>query len=132
MVKRAARPSRSAFVIRALRRSILLSACLAGLALGPSRAEDQFKKLDGKQIKARVVGLDITDGPHWSMYLRPDGVLVSEESGSSWTGSWAIRNDRLCMTMPSSTTADCNEVWMSGKQIGMRQIRIRRRSTRSS
>ncbi|MBR0728620.1 hypothetical protein JQ582_41405 [Bradyrhizobium japonicum] len=76
--------------------------------------------LDGKQIKARVVGQDITDGPHWSMYFRPDGALIGEESGSSWTGSWTIRNDRLCMTMPSSTAADCNEVWMSGKQIRMR------------
>ena len=76
--------------------------------------------LDGKQIKTRVVGLDITDGPHWSMYLRPDGALIGEESGSSWTGSWTIRNDRLCMTMQSSTAADCNEVWMSGKLIRMR------------
>ena len=94
--------------------------CVALLALGPAQAEDQFRMLDGKQIRARVVGMDITDGPHWSMHLRPDGALIGEESGSSWTGSWAIRNDRLCMTVPGSTSADCNEVWMSGKFIRMR------------
>ena len=97
------------------------SVCLAVLAVSsPARAEDQFKELDGNQIKARVVGQDITDGSHWSMYLRPDGVLIGEESGSSWTGSWAIRDNRLCMTMPGSTSADCNEVWMSGTLIRMR------------
>lgn len=96
------------------------SVCLAVLALGPAQAEDQFRALDGKQIKARIVGLDITDGPHWSMYVRPDGVLIGEESGSTWTGSWTIRNDRLCMTMPSSTSADCNEVSMFGRFIRMR------------
>ncbi|WP_439400268.1 hypothetical protein ACRQ5Q_42690 (plasmid) [Bradyrhizobium sp. PMVTL-01] len=40
------------------------SLLLAMVALGPALAEDQFMMLDGKQIKARVVGLDITDGPH--------------------------------------------------------------------
>ena len=76
--------------------------------------------LDEKQIRARVVGQDITDGPHWSLYLRPDGALVGSESGSSWTGSWKIRNDKLCITLPSRTSVECNEVWMSGALIRMR------------
>ena len=46
-------------------------------------AEDQFRMLDGKQIRARIVGQDITDRSHWSMYARPDGVLIGAESGSS-------------------------------------------------
>jgi len=69
---------------------------MALLAFGfDAHAEDQFRILDGKQIKTRVVGQDITDGPHWSMYLRPDGALIGEESGSSWTGSWTISNTAL-------------------------------------
>ena len=32
-------------------------------------------------------GKDITDGSHWSIYLRPDGALVGAESGSRWTGA---------------------------------------------
>lgn len=106
--------------IGALQHAAAWTVCLAVLALRPVLAEDQFKMLDGKQIKARIVGLDITDGPHWSIYVRPDGALIGEESGSTWTGSWTIRNDRFCMTMPSSTAANCNEVWMSGKLIRMR------------
>jgi hypothetical protein len=108
-------------MMRASRYVLLSIICLAVMVVGFGvRAEDQFRMLDGKQIRARVVGQDITDGPHWSMYVRPDGVLMGEESGSSWTGSWKIRNDKLCITLPSTTSAECNEVWMSGTLIRMR------------
>ena len=88
-----------------------------------TRAEEQFKLLDEKQIRAKVIGKDITDGPHWSMYLRPDGVMISAESGGSSVGSWKIRNNRLCISYPASAPGaqpGCNEVWMSGTNIRMR------------
>lgn len=85
-----------------------------------AHAENQFKRLDEKQIRARLVGNDITGDPHWSMYFRPDGKLISSESGSSWNGIWTIRNNRLCMPLPSSTSINCNEVWMSGANVRMR------------
>ncbi|WP_257169648.1 hypothetical protein [Bradyrhizobium sp. SRS-191] len=85
-----------------------------------AQAGDQFRMLDGKQIHTRIVGQDITDGSHWSMYVRPDGLLIGEESGSSWTGSWKIRNDRLCLALPATTSAECSEVWISGTTIRMR------------
>lgn len=75
--------------------------------------------LDGKQIRARVVGKDITDGAHWSLYMRPDGSIIGSEAGEFWTGSWKIRDDRLCMTQPGITSPVCNEVWMSGATIKM-------------
>jgi hypothetical protein len=28
-------------------------------------------------------GQDITDGPHWSLYLRPDGTIIGSESTAS-------------------------------------------------
>jgi hypothetical protein len=64
----------------------LAAGAFALLSQSSARAEDQFRLLDASQIRARIVGNDITDGPHWSMYLRPDGKLISAESGSSWTG----------------------------------------------
>ncbi|MBR0782474.1 hypothetical protein [Bradyrhizobium iriomotense] len=96
---------------------VLMVVLMPGLA---ARANEQFTLLDGKQIRARIVGKDITDGPHWSMYLRPDGALVSSEAGSSWTSSWAIRNDKLCISSPGSTSLECNEVWVSGANVRMR------------
>jgi hypothetical protein len=108
---------------------LVSTACAAALGGGDrAQAGDQFKMLDGKQIQVRVVGQDITDGAHWSMYVRPDGALIGEESGSSWTGNWKVKDGRLCLKFPSSTTAECNEVWMSRALIRMRASR-RRHST---
>ena len=83
-------------MMRHVRCGVICAVGIALLAWGfPAGAEGQFRMLDGKQIEARVVGRDITDGPHWSMYVRPDSVLIGDESGSSRTGSWKIRNDKL-------------------------------------
>jgi hypothetical protein len=40
-----------------------------------------FKLLSEKEIRARIVGKGITDSTHWVSYLRPDGVLLSSETG---------------------------------------------------
>ena len=90
-----------------------------------TRAEEQFKLLDEKQIRAKIIGKDITDGPHWSMYLRPDGVMISAESGSSSVGSCKIRDNRLCISNPATapgTPPECNAIWMSGTNIRMRRF----------
>lgn len=106
---------------RFLRYALRVMGCAALLVLTiEASAADQFRMLDGKQIRARMVGKDITDGAHWTLYLRPDGSVVGSESGDSWTGSWKIRDDRLCMTQPGSASLVCNEVWMSGANIRMR------------
>src|SRR5713226_4760688 len=73
---------------------------------GPiAHAREMFKLLGEKEIRAKVVGKDITDSSHWVSYLRPDGVLLSSEMGRKWTGNWKIQN---------------NKVWMSGANIRMR------------
>lgn len=101
--------------------ALRLTICIATLAVAhEARAEDQFRMLDSKQIRTRVIGQDITDGPHWSMYFRSDGALIGSESGGSWTGHWKIQNDKLCMTMSSNSSLTCNEVWMSGQYIRIR------------
>ena len=76
--------------------------------------------LGEKEIRARVVGKDITDSSHWVSYLRPDGALLSSEMGRKWTGTWKIQNNKLCMSNPNLESPDCNEVWMSGANIRMR------------
>jgi hypothetical protein len=79
-----------------------------------------FKLLSEKEIRARVVGKDITDSTHWVSYLRPDGVLLSSEMGRKWTGTWTIQKNKLCMSNPTLESLDCNEVWMSGANIRLR------------
>src|SRR5258707_1710701 len=83
-------------------------------------AQDMFKLISEKEVRARVVGKDITDSSHWVSYLRPDGALLSSEMGRKWTGTWKIQNNKLCMSNPNLESPDCNEVWMSGANIRMR------------
>ncbi|WP_332116993.1 hypothetical protein [Azorhizobium caulinodans] len=85
-----------------------------------AHAQADFKLLAEKDIRARVVGKDITDSSHWASYLRPDGKLLSDEMGRTWSGVWEIRKGRLCMSNPTSATLDCYEVWMSGPTIRLR------------
>jgi hypothetical protein len=85
-----------------------------------AHAEETFKLLGEMEIRARVIGKNITDGSHWVIYLRPDGVLISGEQGQKWTGTWKIQNNKLCMSNPNLEALDCNEVWMSGANIKMR------------
>jgi hypothetical protein len=88
--------------------------------LGIHSSQETFKLLGEKEIRTRVVGNDITDSSHWVSYLRPDGVLLSDEMGRKWTGTWKIHNNRLCMSNPNLDSPDCSEVWMSGANIRMR------------
>jgi len=90
---------------------------MAGL---PAQGDDGFRPLGAREIRAQLVGKEITDGPHWSMFLRPDGVLISAEAGSSWSGKWTIRDNKLCMSNPALATLDCNDVWTSGQRVRMR------------
>src|SRR3954452_23672540 len=80
-----------------------------------AHAQETFKLLAEKEIRARVVGNDITDSSHWVSYLRPDGVLISDEMGRKWTGAWKIQNNKLCMSNPNLDSPDCNEVWMPAR-----------------
>jgi hypothetical protein len=81
---------------------------------------DNFKLLGKKQIRATVAGKDITDGAHWSIYLRPDGALVGVESDARWTGAWNVQKSKLCMLNPGSAAFDCCDVWTSGENISLR------------
>lgn len=98
--------------------AILLPATVCGCT---ARAQEMFKRLGEKEIRARVVGKDITDSTHWVSYLRPDGVLISSETGRKWTGTWKIQNNKLCMSNPTLEGLNCNEVWMSGANIRLRE-----------
>ena len=82
--------------------------------------EENFKQLNANQIRARVVGKDITDGVHWSEYYRKDGALVSVDMGTQRTGTWKIQGDKLCKSDGKNKQLTCYEVWMSGDNISLR------------
>src|SRR5260370_22659147 len=91
--------------------TILSSATIFGSTI---HAQEMFKLLGEKEIRARVIGKDMTDNTHWANYFRPDGVLLSEEMGRKWTSTWEIPNNKLCMSNPSLESLTCNESTMPG------------------
>src|ERR1700674_5287965 len=103
--------------LRVITLTTLLSAMIWG---STTHAQEMFRLLGEKEIRAKVVRKDITDSSHWVSYLRPDGVLLSSEMDRKWTGTWKIQNNKLCISNPNLESPDCNEVWMSGANIRMR------------
>ena len=85
-----------------------------------AHAQESFKLLSEKEIRARIVGKDVIDSSHWVMYLRPDGALFTDAMDRKLAGIWKIQNNKLCMSNPSGKFLDCNEVWMSGQNIRLR------------
>jgi len=85
---------------------VVVLALVFGLA---ANAQEQFRLLGGKEIQTRVIGNDITDSSHWSMYLRSDGALIRDEMGRKRTGVWKIQKNKLCMSNPSTKLLDCSE-----------------------
>jgi hypothetical protein len=49
--------------------SVILSASL--------HAEEQFKRLNGQQIRAKFAGMELTDQSHWGEVFEPNGTLKS-------------------------------------------------------
>jgi hypothetical protein len=105
-------------MIRKMRLSVF--AALAIMISVSSNAEENFELLKGKQIRAKVVGKDVSDGVHWSEYYRKDGALISIDMGTQRTGIWKIQRDKLCKAKEKSKPLICYEVWMSGDTISLR------------
>jgi len=109
-------------MIRRTLRVLTLTLELPALVCGSAAyAQDSFKLLSEKEIRARVIGKDIMDSFHWVTYLRSDGaLLITDEVGRKSTGTWKIQNNKLCLSNLSSKSLDCNEVWTSGENIRLR------------
>ena len=99
---------------------VLVALASTLLASASARAQDSFKIIGEKEVRATIVGREITDGSHWSIYVRPDGALVGSESGSVWNGTWSIQKNKLCLSNPGSKALDCYDVWISGHTISLR------------
>jgi hypothetical protein len=94
---------------------------LAGVALPWAQAEAaEFRRLRAEQIRARVVGRDITDDFHWTEHHRRDGVLVLSDMGRRRTGRWKAERDMLCQARGPGAGFDCFQVWVSGDEVSLR------------
>jgi hypothetical protein len=98
-----------------------LTVYLVGAALPWASSEAaEFRRLRTEQIRARIVGRDITDDFHWTEHHRRDGALVSTDMGRRRTGRWKIERDMLCQARVPGAGFDCFQVWVSGDEVSLR------------
>src|SRR5204862_3978624 len=86
----------------------------------PVEAAEQFQKLSGSQIRARLAGMEITDEAHWADVFAANGTLTSYSMGRKNSGKWHVQNDELCIDR-GNDDGGCYQVWLSGKKIELRR-----------
>ena len=84
------------------------------------QAEDKFQKLSGSQIRARLAGMEMTDGVHWADVFGSGGVLTTYSMSHKAVGKWSVQKDELCLDR-GKDDGGCYQVWLSGKKIELRR-----------
>jgi len=98
-----------------------MAATVGALLLGTfADAAETFQKLSGAQIRAKLVGMEITDEAHWADVFAANGTLTSYSMGRKSTGKWSVQKDELCIDR-GNDDGGCYQVWLSGKKIELRR-----------
>ena len=106
-------------------RMLATSVALVTLAMNAvtsvdATAGERFQKLSGSQIRARLAGMEITDGAHWADVFAANGTLTSYSMSRKSTGKWHVQKDELCIDR-GKDDGGCYQVWLSGKKTELRQ-----------
>jgi hypothetical protein len=103
------------------KKSILFAASIVGSTswAASAVAAENFKRLSGAQIRARVTGMQLTDEVHYRFVYDRDGTLRSYSMGIKKVGKWTVENDQLCLYFREPDDG-CYEVSLSGGQIEMK------------
>ena len=97
------------------------TALLGVFALQPTAAAEQkFQKLTGTQIQAKFPGMELTDEAHWGEVFERNGTLTITSMGHKSVGKWRVRKDELCLETGSEPGGGCYEVWLSGRNVELR------------
>src|SRR6266404_8171027 len=83
-------------------------------------AEQKFQKLTGAQIQAKFPRMELTDEAHWGEVFEQNGTLTITSMGHKSVGKWRIQKDQLCLETGSEPGGGCYEVWVSGKNVELR------------
>ncbi len=106
-----------------MRMRVIETAIFLGLAVllsAQAVAADKFQKLNGSQIRARFVGMEMTDGTHWADVFLTNGALSTYSMGRKTSGKWEVQKDELCVDR-GKDDAGCYQVWLSGKKVELRR-----------
>jgi hypothetical protein len=95
-------------------------AVAVGVLLGfPALAAESFRKLKDAEIRAKLAGMEITDGVHWAEQYMRDGTFKAFHMGKVDKGKWNVHNGQLCLD-DGKPDFECKEVWLSGSKIEFR------------
>src|SRR6266566_718332 len=83
-------------------------------------AVEQFKRISGPQIRAKVSGMEMTGEVHWREAYQRDGSFKSRSMGRTRTGKWLVEKDELCVDVVAGTDSGCYEVWVSGNSVQLK------------
>jgi hypothetical protein len=103
-------------------RGAIAACAAAGLAVfchGAGAAET-FQKLGGAQIRAKISGMELSDGVHSRDAFAPDGTLTTYAMSKKTVGRWRIAADELCLA-PSKDQESCYVVWAAGRKLELRR-----------
>jgi hypothetical protein len=83
-------------------------------------AADRFQKLTGSQIRAKLLGMEMSDDVHWRDFYEPNGTFTSQSMGRKRVGKWWVEKNELCVDR-GKDDGGCYEVWISGKKIQLKR-----------
>lgn len=87
---------------------------------GATFAADTFRKLSGREIMARFPGMEFTDEHHYADVFHRDGTVSAVVMGRPKAGKWRVDKHELCLAV-GADEEQCYEVWISGKNVQLRQ-----------
>ena len=91
---------------------------LIALLITGALGSEAFRKLAGKDISARLTGMELTDDVHWTYVFGKGGRLTSVSMGKSGNGTWRVQGDEVCWD--GGRRERCREVWMFGTKVQLR------------
>ncbi|MFF8802412.1 MULTISPECIES: hypothetical protein [unclassified Methylobacterium] len=83
---------------------------------GPASAGEAFRRLSASEIRAHLIGKEVTDEVHWAYSFERGGGLRVVSLGRTRTARWRIDGDGLCLD-----GQPCVEVWMAGNRVEFRR-----------
>ena len=77
--------------------------------------KEGFEMLNPAQVRQAFTGKRFTDDVHFAYTYKAGGVIEGTSMGKKHTGSWMIREQKLCVTDSFGET--CYVVWKKGAEV---------------
>ncbi len=109
----------------------VLMAAVAGvvLAAAPARADDPMSGQDILKLAPGTFQAVVKGKYHLVVTLGRDGTVVGDAKGLKDKGRWTVRDDQLCIVMPTWTRGkvECSAVvadsgWYRGRNVSFRPL----------